>query len=225
MALVVALIPALNEAGTIRGVVEGVRPHVSAVVVVDDGSTDDTSALAEAGGAVVLKHERVGGKGRAIRTGLEHVLAHTSAQYVLILDGDMQHLPEEAPRLIAAARAADADLVVGVRRFEPGAMPRSRYHANVIGSRALSSFVGVPLEDTQCGYRLFRTEMLRRMRLRATGYDIETEMLIKVGRLGGRIVQAPISAVYGGARSKLRPVRDTTRTCFRAVYYRYIERL
>jgi glycosyltransferase involved in cell wall biosynthesis len=222
---VVALIPALNEAGTIRDVVEGVRPHVSTVVVVDDGSSDETSPRAEAGGAVVLKHERVTGKGGAVRTGLDYVLARTAADYVLILDGDMQHRPDEAPRMIATAFDTDADLVVGVRRFERHAMPAARYHANVIGSRALSTFVGVPLDDTQCGFRLFRAEMLRRMRLRATGYDIETEMLIKVGRLGGRIVQVPVSTIYGNTRSKLRPVRDTTRTCFRAVYYRYIERL
>jgi hypothetical protein len=63
------------------------------------------------------------------------------------------------------------------------------------------------------------------LRLRSEGYDIETEMLIKVSRLGGRIVSVPVSAVYGTGRSKLRPVRDTTRTCFRAVFYRYLERL
>ncbi len=222
---VAALIPALNEAGTIRDVVEGVLPHVSVVIVVDDGSHDETAALAEASGAVVLSHACVRGKGQAVRTGLDHALTQTSVEYVLILDGDMQHLPEEAPALIATARDTDADLVVGVRRFERDAMPASRYHANVIGSRALSSFVGVPVEDTQCGYRVFRVDMLRRMHLRATGYDIETEMLIKVGRLGGAIVQVPVSAVYGSGHSKLRPVRDTTRTCFRAVYYRYIERL
>jgi len=141
-----------------------------------------------------------------------------------MLDGDMQHRPDEAPRLIAAAVETGADLVVGVRRFERSSMPPSRYHANVIGSRALSSFVGVPLEDTQCGYRLFHLRLLKRMRLRATGYDIETEMLIRAGRLGGHITQVPVTAVYGAGRSKLRPVRDTTRTCFRAVYYRYIER-
>lgn len=222
---VAALIPALNEADTIREVVEGVRPFVGLVVVVDDGSRDDTAARAEAGGAVVLTHGGGSGKGRAVRTGLDHLLSHTAAEHVLILDGDMQHLPAEAPRLIARALETGADLVVGVRRFERHAMPASRYHANVIGSRALSSFVGVPVDDTQSGYRVFRADMLRRLRLRATGYDIETEMLIKVARLGGTIVQVPISAVYGHGRSKLRPVRDTTRTCFRAVYYRYIERL
>jgi glycosyltransferase involved in cell wall biosynthesis len=175
---VVALIPALNEAGTIRDVVEGIRLHVSTVVVVDDGSSDETSPRAEAGGAVVLKHERVTGKGGAVRTGLDYVLARTAADYVLILDGDMQHLPDEAPRMIATASDTNADLVVGVRRFERHAMPASRYHANVIGSRALSTFVGVPLDDTQCGYRLFRAEMLRRTaaqghRLRHRDRDVD----------------------------------------------------
>ena len=109
-----------------------------------------------------------------------------------------------------------------VKAFRREEMPASRYHANRIGSRALSGFMGVHLGDSQCGYRLFRTDLVRRMKLRATGYDIETEMLVKLGRLGGRIEHVPVTAVYG-AKSKLRPVRDTTRTCFRAVYYRFIE--
>ena len=87
--------------------------------------------------------------------------------------------------------------MVGERQFDRAAMPASRYYANRYGSAALSSFTGVPLQDTQCGYRLFRADMLRRLRLRATGYDIETEMLVKVSRLGGRIVSVPVSAVYG----------------------------
>jgi glycosyltransferase involved in cell wall biosynthesis len=176
-------------------------------------------------GAVVLRHATTQGKGAAVRTGLRHVLAQPEVTHVLLLDGDMQHLPEEAPRLIAAAAATGADLVVGQRHFDRSRMPAARYYANLCGSRALSSFMGVPLGDTQCGYRLFRTAILQRARLRATGYDIETEMLVKVGRLGGRIEHVPVSAVYNGATSKLRPVRDTTRTCFRAVYYRYIERV
>ena len=104
-------------------------------------------------------------------------------------------------------------------------MPASRYHTNRIGSWALSSFVGAPISDTQCGYRVFRVDALKPLVLRATGYDIETEMLIKVRRRGGRVLSAPVTAVYAGGRSKLRPIRDTTRTCFLAVYYRFIERL
>jgi glycosyltransferase involved in cell wall biosynthesis len=222
---VVALIPALDEAATIAHVVGEIRSHVSRVVVVSDGSRDATADLARGAGATVLCHGDTQGKGRAIRTGLAHILESDAADYVLILDGDRQHLPHEAPRLIEAAARTGAELVVGERQFDRDTMPASRYYANVVGSRALSSFVGVPLRDTQCGYRLFRGSMLRRLRLRSTGYDIETEMLVKVGRLGGRIVGVPVTAVYNGTPSKLRPVRDTTRTCFRAVFYRYLERM
>jgi glycosyltransferase involved in cell wall biosynthesis len=214
---VVALIPALNEGATIADVVRGVSAHVSHVVVVSDGSTDDTIARARDAGATVLAHSATAGKGQAVRTGLEHVLAGASVEFVLILDGDLQHLPSEAPRLLDAARRTGADLVVGERQFDRRAMPRARYYANVVGSWALSSFMRSTLRDTQCGFRVFRADMLRRLRLRARGYDIETEMLVKVGRLGGRIVQVPVTAVYGSGASKLRPLRDTTRTCFRAV--------
>jgi glycosyltransferase involved in cell wall biosynthesis len=223
--IVAALVPALDEENTIGEVVRGVAAHVTRVVVVSDGSRDATAECARAAGATVLTHLETSGKGQAIRTGLDHILAARDVEYVLILDGDLQHVPAEAARLIDAARRTSADLVVGERQFDRQAMPASRYYANLVGSWALSSFMGSELRDTQCGYRLFRASMLRRLRLRATGYDIETEMLVKVGRLGGRITHVPVSAVYTGAASKLRPIRDTTRTCFRAVYYRYLERL
>ncbi len=198
---------------------------MSTVVVVDDGSRDDTASRARDAGATVLVHERTRGKGRAIRTGLDYLLRPSDLTHVLHLDGDLQHRPDEAAVLIDIGRATGADLVIGTRQFEREAMPASRYYANHFGSVALSGFVGMPLQDTQCGFRLFRTDMLRRLRLQATGYEIETEMLVKVRRLGGQIVQVPITAVYGHGRSKLRPVRDTTRTCFLAVYYRFLERV
>jgi hypothetical protein len=83
--------------------------------------------------------------------------------------------------------------------------------------------MGVRVLDTQCGFRVFTARSLRAMQLSARGYEIETEMIVKVGRQGGRIERVPVTSVYGEQRSKLRPVRDTTKTCFLAVYYRYIE--
>jgi glycosyltransferase involved in cell wall biosynthesis len=221
---VAALIAAYNEAATIADVVRGVRPFVSRVLVVDDGSSDGTADAARAAGAEVAAHASNRGKGHAVRTGLARILSGNTT-HVLMLDGDMQHLPEEAPRLIDAARTSGADVVIGERQFDAGSMPASRYHTNRIGSRALSSFVGIAVDDTQCGFRLFRADTLRRMRLGARGYDIETEMLIKLRRLGGRVTSVPVSAVYNGRRSKLRPIRDTTRTCFLAVYYRFLQPL
>jgi glycosyltransferase involved in cell wall biosynthesis len=219
-----ALIPAFNEAATIARVVTGVAPHVAAVCVIDDGSTDGTVEAARGAGADVLANSGGRGKGEAVRVGLARVL-EGDCTHVLLLDGDLQHLPEEAPLLIAAAERTGADVVLGERRFDPRAMPASRYHANRIGSLALSKFVGVSIRDTQCGFRLFKLDALRGLRLKARGYDIETEMLVKLTRRGARIASVPITAVYAGQRSKLRPVRDTTRTCFLAVYYRFLERL
>jgi glycosyltransferase involved in cell wall biosynthesis len=219
-----AVIPALNEASAIASVVEGVRPLVDRVFVVDDGSNDGTADRARAAGAEVLVHETNRGKGYAVRTGLARVFDE-GFTHVLMLDGDLQHLPQEAWRLLAEAERTGADVVIGERMFDRSRMPASRYHANRLGSRALSWFVGVPVRDTQCGFRAFRVDMLRTFALHATGYEIETEMLVKVRRRGGRIATVPVSAVYDGQKSKLRPLADTTRTCFLAVYYRYLERI
>jgi glycosyltransferase involved in cell wall biosynthesis len=224
MMRVQALIPAFNEAGTIAQVVRGVSPHVAAVCVVDDGSTDGTADAARIAGAEIIVNPGDRGKGAAIRAGLARVLER-DCTHVLLMDGDLQHLPEEAPLLIAEAERTGADVVLGERRFERQAMPASRYHANRIGSLALSRFLGLAIRDTQCGFRLFKADAIRGLRLRARGYDIETEMLVKLKRRGGRIAGVPITAVYTGQRSKLRPVRDTTKTCFLAVYYRFLERL
>jgi glycosyltransferase involved in cell wall biosynthesis len=220
----VALIPAFNEARTIAAVVEGVGAAVDRVIVVDDGSTDGTGDRAREAGAEVAIHAGNLGKGHAVRTGLARIF-EGAFTHVLLLDGDLQHLPQEAPSLLAQAATSGADVVIGERRFERTRMPASRYHANRIGSRVLSWFVGIPIRDTQCGFRVFRVDALRPLRLRATGYEIETEMLVKVRRRGGRVAAVPITAVYDGQRSKLRPVRDTTRTCFLAVYYRFLERI
>jgi glycosyltransferase involved in cell wall biosynthesis len=221
----VVVIPAFDEARSIGAVVAGVLQYVEDVIVVDDGSRDQTAAVARAAGATLVSHESNRGKGCAVRSGIARAMESSTWTHLLTMDGDMQHLPHEVPILLDAAAQTGADLVLGERTFGRGEMPAARYHANRIGSRALSGFLGTPVRDTQCGFRLFRSETLRRLRLRATGYEIETEMLVKVRRHGGRIVSAPVSAVYGGSVSKLRPVRDTTRTCFLAVYYRFLEPL
>jgi glycosyltransferase involved in cell wall biosynthesis len=220
---VAALIPAFDEADSIAAVVSGVRPYIDTVIVVDDGSSDETSDRAREAGAVVLRHELNRGKGTAVRTGLAHVLNQTFT-HVLLMDGDLQHRPEDVPKLIAAARERGLDLVVGARRFDRARMPRARYYSNVIGSRALSAFVGASVRDTQSGFRLFACEPLRGLVLTSTGYEIETEMLIRLAQLGGRVGDVEVTLAYEGARSKLRPVRDTTRTCFLAVYFRYLSR-
>jgi len=183
----VALVAAFNEADTIGDVVRQVRPHVAHVVVVDDGSIDKTSDRALEAGAEVLRHASNLGKGAAIRTGLDLILARPHS-HVLFLDGDLQHAPDDAPALIAAASRGDGDLVLGERPFDFHTMPRSRYYTNCISSWVISVFfIGQRVRDAQSGFRLVATSALRKLHLRGTRYEIATEMLIKLARRGARI--------------------------------------
>jgi glycosyltransferase involved in cell wall biosynthesis len=218
-----AVLPAFNEASAVGRVVSGIRPHVHTVLVVDDGSNDGTSVEAHAAGALVVRHATNEGKGRALRTALTWVLARPFT-HALLMDADGQHAADDAPALIAAGTHPDVDLVIGERVFSRDAMPAARYYSNVVGSWALSKFVGVPVADTQSGFRLVRCAALRGVELTARGYEIETEMLIRLMRRRARLKCVPVQAVYGVGLSKLRPVRDTTRTCFLAVKYRFLSR-
>jgi glycosyltransferase involved in cell wall biosynthesis len=216
-----ALIAAFDEAPRIARVVTGIRPHVDHVLVVDDGSTDGTADAALHAGAEVLRHPANRGKGAAIRTGLSAILSRPFS-HVLLLDGDLQHAPDDAPRLIEAARHGAGDFILGERPFHRRTTPRARFYTNTISSWVISvCFIGQRVADAQSGFRLIATDPLRRVRLSGRGYEIETEMLIKLARRGARIARVPITLRYDEAPSKLRPLRDTTRTCFLAVRYRF----
>ena len=222
MVTLCALIPAFNEEAHVADVVKGTAPHASPVVVVDDGSTDNTAARARDAGAIVIRHEQNRGKGCAIRTGLECVLKQDRS-HVLFLDADLQHDTAEIPRLVARAEQGDGDFVIGEREFSKDAMPAARFYANVIGSAILSRFIGANVTDSQSGFRLIRADLLRRVRLTGAGYEIETEMLIKLVRAGAALERITVRRLqYEGAHSKIRPFWDTLRTCFLAVQYRYL---
>jgi len=220
---VCALIAAFNEEATIAAVVAGARRHVPDVFVIDDGSSDRTAERAEAAGAVVISHAENRGKGAAVRTGLARVFAGAWT-HVLLLDGDLQHDPEDIPKLLAAGERSGCDLVIAERAFAKGEMPTARFYSNAIGSWILSRFVGTEMRDSQCGFRLVRTSCLRPLTLTATKYEIETEMLIKLIGRGASMCRVGIPARYNGSTSKLRSVRDTCRTCLKAVWYRYLGR-
>ncbi len=218
-----ALIAAFNEEATIAAVVAGVLRHVPDVVVVDDGSTDRTGERAAAAGARVVRHAQNRGKGTAIRTGLARVLPGPYS-HVLFIDGDLQHDPGDIPLLLSAGERSGCDLVIAERAFVKGSMPTARFYSNRIGSRILSAFIGTEIADSQSGFRLARADRLRELRLTATGYEIETEMLIGLARRHASLCRVSIAARYQGSRSKLRSVRDTFRTCMLAVRYRYLSR-
>ena len=204
-ASVVALIPAYLEDRHIRDVASRTLKQLDRLVVVDDGSTDRTSEEARAGGAEVIRHELNRGKGAAIKTGLRNLLEE-GVEYVLLLDGDGQHLPEEIPRFFDAG---PAHLVVGNRMVDSRAMPLVRRMTNRFMSWHVSRVCRQWIPDSQCGFRMIHRALIPQLFLRSNMYEYETEMLFIAARAGFVISAVPITPVYGDEKSKIRPVRDT----------------
>jgi glycosyltransferase involved in cell wall biosynthesis len=218
----IAIVPAYQAAPTVGAVVRGILATVPRVLVVDDGSSDDTAAEAERAGADVLRLAGNSGKGSAIRAGLARVLgADTGATHVAFLDADGQHDPADLPALLAAAEAGE-DFVIGSRMGDPDAIPAYRYRTNEIGSRILTRMTGLEVEDAQSGYRVVAVDLLRRLDLNARGYIIETEILLKSARYLERFAHVSVRAIYGGG-SHYRPFRDTWIISWGAVYYKVFE--
>ena len=217
---VAAIIPALNEADRIGAVLGALLPHVSTALVVDDGSADGTAAAARGAGAEVIRHPARRGKGAAMRTGITALLGRGHA-FLLFLDGDGQHDPDDAPALIRAARERGYDLVIGHRTLHRGLSGPVRYYTNLVGCNMLSRWTGLDLRDSQSGYRLVRSAHLKEITLESRGFEIETEMLLKLCRRGSRVGQVEVRSVPPSRRSHLRPVRDVTRICLTAVRYHF----
>jgi glycosyltransferase involved in cell wall biosynthesis len=206
---VAALIPAFREARHIAAVVRATLPHADEVWVVDDGSPDDTAAVAEAAGARLVRHPVNRGKGAAIKTGLA-ALRERGARFIVLLDGDGQHAAGEIPRFVAAAEAG-AELVVGNRFNDVRTMPVIRRCVNRFMSWRISRACGTPIPDTQCGFRLLARDAVPALLGETDRFDFETEMLVLAARAGRKIASVPISTIYGEEKSKISPVRDAIR--------------
>ncbi len=203
-----AVIPTYNEADKIGGVVARALAQVPAVLVVDDGSRDETAGRARAAGAVVLARGYNLGKGASLAEGLDWAAAN-GYEAAVTLDGDGQHMPEEIGRLVAAGEAAD--LVVGNRMADCRDMPFVRWVTNRVMSRIISWLARAEIPDSQCGFRLIRTAGWKRLNVLSRNFDFESEILVAAGRGGLRVAHAPISTVYADEVSKINPVTDTIR--------------
>jgi glycosyltransferase involved in cell wall biosynthesis len=201
---IVALIPGYNEGPRIGAVVRAALEHLP-VIVVDDGSSDDTAVQAREAGATVVVQRPNQGKGVALRTGFARAL---SAGYdaVLTLDADGQHDPAEIPRFLEAWGASPSpELVIGRRNFR--AMPPIRRLSNEIGGRAFSWAAGRPIPDNQSGYRVVgRRVMEATLGSDEGGFEFEVEMITTCIRLGGAIAWVPIRTIYAGEPSHIRPL-------------------
>ncbi|MFH1904015.1 MAG: glycosyltransferase family 2 protein [bacterium] len=201
--------PCFNEEEHICNLIKDIKKVVKDVMVVDDGSTDDTSQRALDGGAIVIKHVSNQGKGAALRTGFSYI-ERKRFSALITMDADRQHDYTELPKFIEEFKKNSADIVVGNRMSDTRNMPFVRLYTNRITSFFTSLFLSCRISDTQSGYRLIRTEVLRNINLLTSNFETESEVLIKAGRKGFRIKEIPIKTVYlPNARSKIRPLKDT----------------
>lgn len=194
--LVLAAIPAFNEGPTIGSVVLKARQFASEVVVVDDGSSDDTSETAALAGAHVIRHARNLGKGFAIRSAWLYARERGIQAFVL-LDGDHQHEPLDIPRLLAPILAGDADVVLGVRWGKTSGMPAFRR----VGKRILDYATAAAMKngaitDSQCGYRAFSLRALVDLEPTEAGLVIESQMLLEAQEKGLRIAEVSVNVRY-----------------------------
>ncbi len=206
---VAAIIPAYFEEKHVGDVVQRTLAQLDHVLVVDDGSTDQTAANARSAGAQVLVHERNLGKGEAIKSGLRYWLER-GFQHVIVLDGDGQHLPDEIARFMAAT-ATGAQLLVGTRMSDVRTMPLVRRIVNRYMSNRISRVCGQQIPDTQCGFRMLHAAVIPYLLEGSARFDYETEMLIKASLAGFRVDAVPVSTVYSDEVSSIHPVRDTIR--------------
>jgi len=204
---ILALIPGYQEGPRIAIVVEGARVHLP-VVVVDDGSSDDTAAQAGVAGATVLVQRPNAGKGAALRAGFRYALEH-GAEAVVTLDADGQHDPAEIPTFLAAFEAGRPELVVGRRNF--GSMPLVRRLSNTVGGWVFSAAVGRRVADNQSGYRLVgRQLMIALLDSDESGFEFEVEMIARCIALGLPMTDVPIRTIYAGQPSHIQPWRHFT---------------
>jgi glycosyltransferase involved in cell wall biosynthesis len=208
-----AVIPALNAAQTLGQVLSKVRLFVApqSVLVVDDGSTDATSRIAEESGVILIRHTVNRGKGAALRSGFEYILAHAEYGCVITLDADLQHDPAEIPKFIARWDQGGVDVIVGTRKRAGSTMPFHRRLSNIITSGLVSARAGVRIKDSQSGFRCISREVLSAIQFDSDGYEAETEMLIKAARRGFVIDFVPIATIYGTERSSMTHWQTTKR--------------
>jgi glycosyltransferase involved in cell wall biosynthesis len=209
------IVPAYNEAATIGEVLERIaqldlEPQV---IVVDDGSTDETAAIAERAGALVIRQANRG-KGAAIRVAIPHV----ESEIVVIQDADMEYDPTEVPSLIEPIVRGNADVVFG-SRLSGGRPQRAYLFWHLVGNRFLSLLTGVlfntTLSDMETGYKAFRADVLRSLDLRQDGFGIEPEITGEVCKRHLRVYELPIS-YYG--RTYAEGKKITWRDGFKAIW-------
>jgi len=205
------IIPGFNTAGTIGPLVRQIRQLHLDVVVVNDGSTDDTAHDATEAGALVISHLKNQGKGMALRTGFAFAL-QAGYDAVVTLDSDGQHDPQDIPQLLEAAERPHGAIVIGHRVMDDASMPLLRLWTNRVMSGIVSWLTGQQIPDSQCGFRVIRRRVLETIQLSTRRFDGETELLLAAAHDGWAVTSMPIRTIYTKRHaSHIHPLWDGVR--------------
>jgi glycosyltransferase involved in cell wall biosynthesis len=210
-----AVIPAYNEAATIRDVAQRARRQVALVIVVDDGSTDGTAAAVADLDVVLLRNDGNLGKAASLRRGADEAMQR-GAIAIVTLDADGQHCAEDIALLLSAWRESPERIVIGSRLHQRSRIPPARYWANRVGNFWIGLAAGYALADSQSGFRVYPARVLREARVRcdrSRSFVFESEILIEAARQGVQARCVPVQVVYSdrARASHFRPVLDFAR--------------
>ncbi len=214
------IIPAFNEASRIAAAVTGALLAAPHVVVVDDGSTDDTAARAKELGAEVIRHEQNHGKGASLISGFAYAREH-GFDAVITMDADGQHDPAEIPRFVETYLRTRIPVLIGNRLWDKSKMPPIRRWTNQVMSRLLSHIMKMYVPDTQCGFRLYRSDVLAFAPAGSQRFAMESEVLLHLALRGFRIDSVRINPIYRGEKSRINPLMDAFRFIMMLVQFHH----
>jgi len=209
---VIAVIPAYNAEKSIAEVVRRTKKFVGEVIVIDDGSSDNTLREALYAGANAIRLSRNRGKAHAVREGIKAIKECDAAVF---LDADLQHLPEEIPLLVGEIEKG-ADICVGSRflKGSPANMPLGNRFSNWFARNLIRLVAGVKITDPQSGFRAVRWSKLKELELKAERYAIDHVMILEAAKKGFKFAEVPISSIYGKEKSHISIIKDTLRVAY-----------
>ena len=187
------VVPAYNEEKDISKIIKGIKKHSKNIIIIDDGSKDHTSKIANKSSAIVLKHIINMGKGAALKTGCDFAIKQ-GAKRIIVLDSDAQHNPEDIPKFIKNLESFD--IVFSYRKLNKR-MPFILKFGNWFISKVIKFLYKVKLKDSQCGYRAFTAEAYKKIRWLAADYSMESEMIANTGKYKLKYKEVPIETIYG----------------------------
>ncbi len=207
------LIPAYRAAGNLEHFLPELLKTVPQenICIVDDGSMDDTETVCNRHGIVCLKNEINRGKGAALRKGFSHLLQKKTT-WIITMDADGQHAVADLTSFIHTAhKRRDVGIIIGARSIRPGKMPPARIFSNTVTSALLSLFCRAQIRDSQCGYRLYATKLLKQIPLRFNRFEMESEVILKSCNAGFPVLFIPVQTLYCSTRSHISHIMDILR--------------